>query len=483
MFTVVVERAPRTMKLPPEVIAEFCRYFSRDDLRNFALSCKDARPHAHRALFHDIFVKIDLDSFDKLRCISEDETLSKYVRKLEYDGRVVSKDAFTYEDWFLDHAATGLGMDQCYSEEDKKSFLNSIPPERFQVYYQEYRRYVYGQDFLRKGKLTKHLLLSAFTKLPCLSSIVYTANETEIETTLSSDIHGVKRFFPVWTSLGTVAKRILQQPQGKELDLDDDPEDQDFKAFWEALSEASVLHKLHDLHLVGIDLRVCKKNSDSFLDIFQGDLNLSSIALEFRSLEVNNSHSPGQGLDITKNLACQTSIHTLELLGGETSCNWYWDERDITLSQLISPGHNWKFLRVLTLSSMKADYDNLTLLLRTHSLTLRHLKLGNITLTGSPPTPKQPKYWVDFFVFLNRHTKLDSFIIHDLLNSKINANDYWSVLERCGHKSCLKQKVIRYVLHQGRLPFRPGTGKENGEENDDFIWIQKVAGDDYCFER
>jgi hypothetical protein len=470
MFTVVVERAPLALKLPVEVIDEFCRYLSRDDLRNFALVYKDARPGAHRALFRDVFVKINLDSFDKLRSISEEQTLSRYVRKLEYDARIIESgedDDITFENWMEYVAGTGLGVIMDRSKATKRFFLDFICDNKLQEHFRAYCRYLHGQNFLRRGKLTKHLLVSALTTFPHLSSVSYSALQYVWHGPLYPDV--AHEYTPDWDDLGFMAKKILQNSYGRQLHEDD--KDDEFMAFWESCRETGVPQELTELRLSDIDpYRLWKRNPCDFLGIFKGLTGLCSLTISLSSPSERKQWP--KRFNLTQILASQLSLHTLEL-----SFDTNYGDDHTRLSQLIKPGQHWESLRDISLNGIIAKYPDLVSLLGAHASTLRYLSLSEIKLARFRPPIESPPYWIDFFVFLNQSMTLDSFLVGGVLENDLT-KEVWDASPDCSEHItsqglCLKQEIMRYVLRQGELPFKSPTQDDDPELIDDEF-------EDYC---
>lgn len=298
-------------------------------------------------------------------------------------------------------AAIGIGM----KWKDRNAFLKLVPSRALHQYYRAHCRYVGGQNYLRRGSNAKHLLLSAFNKLPNLSSVAYSTKSFR---------HSFNSHVCAWDDLsgGAVAKKILQEPEEKKIDKDH--EDHDFNTFWKSCFETSVPQKLIELRLSDLDVRVWKKNSNHYLDIFKGIKDLRSLALGFIGL-----HNGRRGFDISGDLASQISLRTLEI-------SFDYVEMRFKLPQLISPGQHWKFLRDLSLNGILANYQILVSLLTVHAATLRHLSLSDITLSESEPYHYPPKYWVDFFVFLNQNMMLDSFVIGGQLGTDLTG-ECWAI--------------------------------------------------------
>ncbi len=151
---------------------------------------------------------------------------------------------------------------------------------------------------------------------------------------MSLDNPGLSNYHtPVWSSLSATARGILQEPDGRDYDLDRGSEDEICQAFWQA-AEACVLHGLRDLRRCGIDLRVFKQSSSSFLDLFKVNMDLRSLTLDFRDLVPDDTEDPGEGVNVAMGLAHQSLLHALQLSGG-------WDDEpnkmDLALSHFIIP--------------------------------------------------------------------------------------------------------------------------------------------------
>lgn len=384
--------------LPVEILDEFCRYLSRDDLKNFALSCKKFLPSAYRLLFRTVFLKINLDSFDHLRCISEDEIISKYVKELEYDSRIIPTHATTFEGWMMDCAGHGV----CLCDDDRKRLLALVPTSELQKFYRAHCQYVYGQNYLRNGSNIKHLLRSALSKLPHISSLSYSSK-------LHHDWYLPETYqsFSTWKDLsgGAVAKQIFQEPVGKMASRgrDGDASDPEFQPFWEMCSEAINPQNILELHLRDLDLRLCQRDANRYVEILGDKMKLDTLFLSFCTAFVADV-SEG-GFDLTRGLDSQNSLRTLGL--NFDPYPFYEYDRFLRLDRVISPGKHWKNLRRLSLAGLSASYQELTSLLKRHASTLRHLELAEMKIINT--SSDQPKYWIDLLNFLNQQMMLTWF--------------------------------------------------------------------------
>jgi hypothetical protein len=171
--------APKTPILgrPREVFNMLFVSSSRDDLKNLSIACKYCRISAYRALFHTVYLGLNLTSFANLILISRNIVLGGYVRRIMYIGwedyGCISFDAqsiVTYSNWLDKYP--GRNYDVIFEQEmeDIKSFdasrvalLHSTPPNQYQ--------YPYGQEYLEYGNNAQNLLREPLASFPGLSRL------------------------------------------------------------------------------------------------------------------------------------------------------------------------------------------------------------------------------------------------------------------------------------------------------------------------
>lgn len=238
MSLITTTSKPGLLKLSPELLDNICNDLSRDDLRNLSQVAKHLKASAQRGLFHTIYLKLNLDSFENLTTISKDTTLRKYVERIEYDDQIVegSERNATFKSWLKNTAAEGFGIEI----HDREHYLEGFKTEEFENFFEAHCEYVYGQEYLREGNHAMRLLIAAIPNFSYLTSLAYST-----ESLLEEYGNG---YCPerLWNSLGTVAKEFLHDPLSKFFFQE--RVDTDFWAFVKSCLESGVCRKLLSLN-------------------------------------------------------------------------------------------------------------------------------------------------------------------------------------------------------------------------------------------
>jgi hypothetical protein len=188
---------------PPEVLAGICVLLSRPDLRNIRLLSRTWDDAAQRILFETVFLRINLQSFERLQDISRHYKLSKHVRIISYDGRTLdgSADRQGFQHWLRCSAGAGLGL----VWKAKDELLSQFSMQQLEKYYFNYCRCLFAQDHILRRGNEKQMLMDALQKLPGLSGVQYTV--------ISAAQTGISCKVPPLSSLSPLAREILAEPE------------------------------------------------------------------------------------------------------------------------------------------------------------------------------------------------------------------------------------------------------------------------------
>jgi hypothetical protein len=170
------------MWLVTEILLEVCSLLSRHDLKTIRLVSHAWNNSAQVLLFEHVNLKLTRESFKRLRNIAQHEKLSKYVRKITYDAKLlISGDlddflrTLTFDYWIRNKAAAHVG-----STRDKRDeFFSRTSQAQLEARYHNYRRYVKSQEYLcRNGNANERkILVEIRSKLPRLVDIYYNMNK------------------------------------------------------------------------------------------------------------------------------------------------------------------------------------------------------------------------------------------------------------------------------------------------------------------
>ncbi|KAH8595330.1 hypothetical protein B0O99DRAFT_511971 [Bisporella sp. PMI_857] len=443
----------------PEVLARICVLLSRSDLRSVRLLSHTWNNAAQRILFETVFLRINLQSFERLQDISRHEKLRKYVRIISYDGRTFGSSAARqgFQDWLRCSAGTGLGL----AWEAKDEFLAQFSIQQLEKYYFNYCHYLFAQDHILRRGNEKQMLIDALQKLPGLSGVQYTV--------ISGAETGISRKVPELSSLSTLAQAILAEPEDYHRYLESEGR------FWNLLQSAYLsghAQQLKSIRGSHLDLERWNAAAKSFRDCYRALPALHYLSLEFGF----SQHGDGETIQLADMIAHASSLTSLRL----SFDNFSWDDPSaiIHLPQVINDGLQWKHLRSLSLQAVATTEGFLRNLLLRHSESLRSLELSNINLNvAAIPDQYGRGSWIHFIQFLNEtmsleHIRFDGCFSNLWDEGWVSRDADW---ERafgvvCApaqySKDCLKYRIERFIIHTGPCPFAARMGKVDTESYD-----------------
>ncbi|KID81938.1 hypothetical protein MGU_10747 [Metarhizium guizhouense ARSEF 977] len=442
---------------PPEVWGWICVLLSRPDLKNLRLVCRVLDEIAQRTLFETVFLRVNLNSFERLQDIARDDKLSQHVRTVSYDGRTLGRYAASqgFEAWFLCSAGAGLGL----LPASKDKFLAQFSLKQLEEYYFNYCQSLFAQDHILRRNYEKEMLTSAFAKFPRLLSVQY-AVKSRAET-------GITKMAPLLSSLGPVAREILAEPEDYHGYLENE------RHFWTLLQSACFAGHAHQLRSVRgshLDLRRWNSTATLFIDCYRALPVLHHLSLEFELAK----HDGGETTQLADMISHASSLTSLRLSFDDFSFD---DPHDgIHLSEFINNEIHWEHLRSLSLQAVVTSEGCLRGLLRRHSQSLRFLELSNIKFKkpAFPLDGFERGSWILFIQFLSEHMSLDDIKFDGCFSNQWNEGwvthdadrerDFGleSVPAQYPH-DCLKYRIERYITHNGSCPFIEQTGEVNGE--------------------
>lgn len=194
--------------LLPEILLNICTLMAHQDLKSARLVSHAWNNSAQVILFEIVNLKLNGPSFERLQKIAQHEELSKYVRTVRYDARLLVKgdlDETLREltlDYWLEHRAAAHLLTRNYTGE---AFLSRFKQSQLEVYYHNYLRFVKGQAYLCRNNNfnERKLLLNALPKLPRLTGIYFDRPK---------DVWRIAESSQALSTLSQIAQEILEEP-------------------------------------------------------------------------------------------------------------------------------------------------------------------------------------------------------------------------------------------------------------------------------
>lgn len=467
----------RTLRCPLEVLTRICVLLSRPDLKNLGLVSHLWAAAARPLLFQTVFLRINVQSFERLHEIARHNTLRQYVRKISYDGRTLDGRAARqgFQDWLRCSAGAGLGL----VYEAQRELLSRIDGQELETCYINYLEYLFGQEYIQRRNNAKEMLVQALPKLPGLAALQYVVPHRR-------DI-GMSSTAPPLNALSPQARAILAQPEDYHGYRESDGH------FWTLLQSACLSGHAQQLRAVQgshLDLKRWSAAAAAPLsDCYEALPALRHLSLEFDLAQ----HSDGDSTTLARVILGATCLESLRLSFEEFS----WDDpcAVIHLPQILPPTIQWDHLRRLSLQAVVTTEACLQGLLERHAPSLRSLELSNINLEAAA-APNQDKHgsWIHIIHFLSEILSLEQVRFNGCFSN--SWDEGW--ITRDAEKKrrfggppglipypddCLKYRIERFITHGGVSPFaaRKGRGADRLYDYCNLPWIFE-EDDSWMFE-
>ncbi|KAK9321775.1 hypothetical protein V1517DRAFT_159991 [Lipomyces orientalis] len=448
---------PAKRRTPPwsamvDVLTRICAMLPRPDLKNVTLVCRCWANAARPILFRTVFLRISLQSFERLQEIARHNTLRKYVRKISYDGRTLDGRAARegFQVWLTCRAGTGLGLDWKATRE----LVSRVDVKELERCYSNYLCYLFGQEYILRRSNEKEMLVNALQKLPGLEAIQYV---------VPRDMRP-SRIAPPLDSLSPSAREILAEPQ-------DYPGYRESEGhFWTLLQSACLSGHAQQLRTVqGSRLDLERWNAaaaESLSDCYEALPNLEQLSLEFDFAQ----RSDGDAAMLARIIARVLGLESLRLSFDEFS--WDHPHAVIHLPQVIDETIRWEYLRRLSLQAVATTEGCLRSLLQRHARSLRSLELSNIKFEDAAiPNQDRRGSWIQFIHFLRQTLSLEHVRFNGCFSN--SWNEAWITRDADDERlfdlsgvsapypdDCLKYRIERFVTHGGVSPFTARTVKD-----------------------
>jgi hypothetical protein len=466
-----------TLGCPAEVLTGICVLLSRPDLKNVRLVSRSWAAAAQPVLFQTVFLRINLQSFERLHEIARHSTLRKHVTKISYDGRTLDGRAARqgFQDWLRCSAGAGLGL----VSEARYELLSRVDAQELETCYINYLEYLFGQEYIQRRNNAKEMLIQALPKLPGLAALQYIVPHRR-------DI-GVSSTAPPLNALSPQARAILAQPEDYHGYCESDGH------FWTLLQSACLSGHAQQLRMVEgshLDLKRWSTAAAASLN----DCSEALPALRHLSLEFDLAlHHDGDAITLARIIERATRLESLRLSFEEFS----WDDPRavIHLPQILPQTIQWKHLRRLSLQAVVTTEGCLRDLLQRHALSLRSLELSNINIEAAAASNKDERgSWIHFIHFLSEILSLERIRFNGCFSNLWNEG--WVTRDAEEKRwlgstqgftpypdDCLKYRIERFITHGGVSPFAARNGRRGDGLYDyhNLPWIFK-EDDSWMFE-
>ncbi|KID86608.1 F-box domain, Skp2-like protein [Metarhizium guizhouense ARSEF 977] len=417
-------------KLPFEVLGMICAFLPRADLKALRLVSRAFDGPSLSTLFRTVYLKVHLGSFEKLQDISRSEKLSKHVRYISYDCRVLDDSAVSpdFAHWVANTACSGL----CHRP-DVRFFVQQFTQEELHGFYQNYHQFLSDQQHMLKGDNENRMLRDALQNLPRLLGV-------------ESRMPAPQELPPkqAWTqnSLSTVAQKILVEPDmlyGGELEAT--------RHFWALLQSACLAghaERLTHVHGECMELNSWRDAAASSLANYHGSFS----SLQHLSLTFDDYEYSDEAVDhIADIIARAPSLRSLLLS---------FDRGDfMPFSKLVCPDVQLHHLRSLSLYGLCVTEAQLRDGLGAFRGTLRSLELADMYFC--------PGSWILFFKFLNKEMTLDHVKLYSGFSNYFDEewtvrDEHYSPLPALAGASArdsrkyLVYRIERFITGRGRYP-------------------------------
>ncbi|KAJ6779699.1 hypothetical protein PWT90_07310 [Aphanocladium album] len=406
-------------------------------------------------LFETFRLRVNLDSYERLRGLSACTLCQELVKTIDYDGNIIDTlaAAYGFDRWLSCSAGGGMGL----MPKDRDRFLEKLTDKKLQTCYQNYCQYGLGQDeMLRQGE-AKRWLVEALSRFPAIHNMRYSV-KTQRDRVIRDGV-------PSLDSLSSVAQKILAEPEGYHRYMNNEEQ---FWGLLDSLCKTGRSTHLHSIYGEGLELWRWSKIAGS-LECHKRLPALRNLSLKFDFAQ--------HGRDETTELSAMIS-HCLSL---ENLClsfeNFSFEDPTavIHLPDIISDSAQLDCLGTLSLTAVNTTESGLRKLMQRLSKSLRSLELSTIAFGEASPADVHGKgSWILFITFLAEKMLLDHVRFSGSLT---NGWDEAWVMQDAGDveigldgmeqprtfaEDCLKHQIERYVTRRGPTPFVAKT------ENDDY---------------
>ncbi|EFY97483.1 hypothetical protein X797_007170 [Metarhizium robertsii] len=424
-------------KLPFEVLGMMCAFLPRADLKALRLVSRAFDGPSLSTLFRTVYLRVHLGSFEKLQTISRSEKLSKHVRYISYDGRILDASTVSpdFAHWRANTACSGL-----FHLVDTDFLLQKFSQEELHDFYQNYYQFLSDQQHMLKGDNENRMLRDALQNLPRLLGVECMMPD------LYEERHPYEpRPKVTWNSLSAVAQKILAEPDSIHGELES------ARHFWALLQSACLAgHAERLTHVRGeyMDLNCWHDAAASSLANYHGSFSsLQHLSLIFRPHKGNLG---GEATHIVAIIARAPSLRSLLL-----SFEFRGEDDVMPFSELVGPDLQLHHLHSLSLNGLAMPEAHMRDGLRALRETLRSLELAYMVL--------HPGSCIRFIEFLSKemtldHVKFDSFFSNSSDERwVVRDEDYgpWPALARVAARHSRKflvDRVERFITGRGKYP-------------------------------
>ena len=436
-------RDASALPVPQEILQLICKNLDRSDLRNARLACKGLNDAAEISLFRYIYLRMNMDSFCRLRMIVSTPHLAKTVKGIIYSEQLVRdpNEHVDFDRWRRDHFGQGFSVSRAKVSDN---LSKSCTTADLHHYYSSWCAHLHSQRLMQKFDIEEMDLEDAFSKLPQLEEIYFGSffssfrklpghlglitpehfcslgREMMVE---PNSVSGVEYHVRQFTSMMTAAyknKKKLKVIEARQLR-------------WKIFQQQ---HEV--LAMMNANMRYCE---------------------HFRWIPLRWKENVNGELQISSMMRNAPRLRAIELFfctdTSQSHKNW------TNLSQILVEHCHWPNLKHVQLYGFRVSDIHLRGFLAAHAASLTSLDLGEIILTPCEWKGK-PHYssWIRLIIFLQESLNLRKMHFCYALASEGIENWFAGdedpvhtiVIKQNESDLTFKERVERYVVEGGEFP-------------------------------
>ena len=375
----------------PEFLQLTIQSLLKTDLLAVRLSCKYLLDLIGNRPFRTIIVEGNLESFQRLKDLSDDPVRSKHVKQLIYSGLFLGGDS-SLDPYFIRNLQ---GENQWQT---RKSL--QLRNRGDDYHYHRYCQILQSQQLMQTGHTDVEHLTYCMKRLPNLREVEFCSGGEKLHQT-GGEMAPFEAFTPkAWDHNGPIARETLVHPDslaGKAFHP---------KQFQALLDAAKSNSQIEIIRAFGLP-------SSALVKIDPPKTGVS--AQHCRHLVLNIRYEGWQRINFHALRRFLGTAQQLKIL--HLSFGLYHDPTMAPLGVVFGSNHVWQNLTVLSLVNIISEKDHLCAVLGDHKWTLQNLQLQHVRLTVDHGGIHSVRaLWISFISFLRIHLRLKSVRLRGWLN-------------------------------------------------------------------
>ncbi|KAF4636894.1 hypothetical protein G7Y89_g1183 [Cudoniella acicularis] len=446
-------------RLPLEILNNICASLPHSDLKNLRLVSQALQPSAEFTVFHTVYLRYNLRSFDRLRDISNHPRLSKYVKFIDYDFLSFDLNLIntyspetSFYDWLYEWAGRGLGL----PERKRERLLRRFSATRLGEFHISYTKWIVGQKRLSKQRRARWYLDNFLARFPNFSGFRFSLRKHVPSTTTGA---------PKLENLDVVAQEILAGPDSKFGPLWCSGH-LNFGDFFDSACQAGFAPKLRQVYMSDQTLGFWNSQAVSSNCYDEVLPSMETLSLDFPFCP-NESHETFHlGAMVTRCPNLRTLHISLGDMPNYSSPNTFWHV--VHLSDIFTDTkQHLKHLTTLSLEALVTTQPELQSLLKRHAPSLRSLTLSKIEFRDRDRPDECHGSFLSLVQFMNTSMTLEQAQFNEAFSN--HWNEFWKVRPsstkyKCpNYPNCFKIQIERFAVRKVPCPFsRVGDDNKRG---------------------